>query len=261
MPITHTKTELSAPRGRLRLDIMNALEELTGEEEMGNCPAFVLTIDSEKAEEFSAESAASELIGTLTGKVKRTAKITCNNMSMATYQRFLAATSEVVVQAAVAVTGEIRTVVPGKIYQLGQTAANPIGVRNVTAVTVKSEDGATPYVAGEDFNVDPETGAVQIVAGGGIDAGNVAFGYTPVAGSYTRLKTGGNTSFLSAIRVVADNAAGSNKDWYMPRCSLTPSGDLPIVSNEVEFVKVEFDVDVLKSANAEAVYVGGRPVA
>jgi hypothetical protein len=47
----------------------------------------------------------------------------------------------------------------------------------------------------------------------------------------------------------------------MPRVSMTPSGDLPIVSNEVEFVKVEFDVDVLKSANAEAVYVGGRPVA
>ncbi|CAA2107104.1 hypothetical protein VVAX_04069 [Variovorax paradoxus] len=261
MPIVHTKTELSAPRGRLRLDIFNALEEVTGEEEMGNCPSFVLTIDSEKAEEFSAETAGSELIGTLTGKVKRTAKITCNNMSMATYQRFLAATSEVVVQSAVAVTGELRTVTPGKIYQLGQTAANPIGVRNVTAVSVKTEDGTTPYVAGEDFNVDPETGAVQIIAGGGITAGVVQFGYTPVAGSYTRLKTGGNTSFLAAVRVVADNASGSNKDWYMPRVSMTPSGDLPIVSNEVEFVKVEFDVDVLKSANAEAVYVGGRPVA
>lgn len=261
MPLVHTKTELSAPRGRLRLDIFNALEELTGEEEMGNCPGFVLTVDSEKAEEFSAETSASELIGTLVGKIKRTAKITCNNMSMATYQRFLAATSEVVVQSAVAVTGELRTVVPGKIYQLGQTAANPIGVRNVTAITVKDEAGTQTYVAGEDYNVDPETGAVQIMAGGGIAAGKVNFGYTPVAGTYTRLKTGGNTSFLAAIRVIADNAAGSNKDWYMPRCTLTPSGELPIVSNEVEFVTVEFDVDVLKSANAEAVYAGGRPIA
>ncbi|MDT4876145.1 hypothetical protein FQZ97_1115650 [compost metagenome] len=102
---------------------------------------------------------------------------------------------------------------------------------------------------------------MQISVGGAITAGEVQFGYTPVAGSYTRLKTGGDVSFLSAIRVVADNAAGSNKDWYMPRCRLTPSGDLPIVSNEVEFVTVEFDVDILKSANAEAIYVGGRPVA
>ena len=261
MPIQHVKTELSAPRGRLCLDIMNALEELTGEEEMGNCPSFTISIDSEKAEEYSAETSASELIGTLTGKVKRTAKITCNNMSMATYAKFLAATSEVVNQAATPVTAELRTVVPGKTYQLGQTAANPIGARNVTAVSVKSQDGATPYVAGTDFNVDPETGRVQIIDGGGIVAGQVQFGYTPVAGSYTRLKTGGKTSFLAALRVVADNAAGSNKDWYMPRCNLTPSGDLPIVTNDVSFVTVEFDLDILKSANAEAIYVGDRPVA
>lgn len=261
MPIVHQKTELSAPRGRLRLDIMSALEELTGEEEMGNCPSFVLSIDSEKAEEFSSETAASELIGTMTGKIKRTAKIVCNNMSMSTYQRFLAATSETVVQSSAPVTGELRKVMPGKIYQLGQTAANPLGVRNVSAVTVKTENGNTPYEAGVDFNVDPETGAVQIIAGGGIAAGVVQFGYTPVAGTYQRLKTGGNTTFLAAIRVVADNAAGSNKDWYMPRVNVTPSGELPIVSADVEFVKVEFDIDVLKPANAEAVYVGGRPVA
>ncbi len=261
MAITHTKTELTSPRGRISMDILDPSESLTGEEEMGNCPSCTISIEQDKAEEFSAETAASELIGTLVGKIKRTAKISCNNMSMDTYRRFLAATSEVVTQSATPVTGEVRTVSPGKTYQLGQTVENPIGVRNVSAVTVKSADGTNTHIAGTDYNIDPETGRVQIIKSGAIVAGEVQFGYTPTAGSYTRLKTGGKTSFLAAIRIVADNAAGSDKDVYIPRANVTPSGDLPVVTNETAFVSVNFDIDILKPANAEAIYVGGRPVA
>jgi hypothetical protein len=261
MPIQHEKTKLQVPRGRLRFDTFNPSEEPTGEEEMGNCPSFVVTIDSQKAELFSAETASSELIGTAVGQVKRTGKVTCNNMSMATYVRFLAGISETITQSAAPVVGEMRTVMPGKLYQLGQTVDNPIGVRNVSVVTVKSEDGDDTYVAGTDYNVEPETGTVQIIAGGGIAAGKVQFGYTPVAGTYTRIKTGSKLTLLGALRVVADNAQGSNNDWYFPRCNLSSSGDLPIVSDEVEFVSVEFDLDVLKPANAEAIYLAGRPIA
>jgi hypothetical protein len=128
--------------------------------------------------------------------------------------------------AATPVTGELRGVLPGRQYQLGATAANPLGVRNVSAVTVKNEAGTTTYAAGTDYNVDLETGRVQILEGGTIVAGKVQFGYTPVAATFESVKSGGKAELTGALRVVSDNAAGGNRDWYLPKVTLTLAAGL-----------------------------------
>jgi len=165
-------------------------------------------------------------------------------------------------QAATPVTAELRTVLPGRQYQLGATSANPLGVRNVTAVTVKSEDGTTTHVAGTDYNVNTETGRVQIIEGGAITASTVVqFGYTPVAGTFESVKSGSTAELQGALRVVSDNATGGNRDWYMPKVTLTPNGDLALIAEGTDVVAMEFGLEVLKPANAEAIYCDGRPVA
>lgn len=150
---------------------------------------------------------------------------------------------------------------PGRQYQLGATAANPLGVRNVSAVTVKNEAGTTTYAAGTDYNVDLETGRVQILEGGTIVAGKVQFGYTPVAATFESVKSGGKAELTGALRVVSDNAAGGNRDWYLPKVTLTPSGDLTLVAEGDDVVTMEFGLEALKPANGEAIYCDGRPVA
>ena len=261
MPIIHTTSQLVSPAGRISFNPYDALEQLTGEIEFGHVPSATVNIEQDKNEEYSGESASRELIGTLYGRINRTMQIVCRNLSTENYMRYLAATGVMKQQSVTPVVDEVRAVLPGRNYQLGQSAANPFGVRGVSNVSVKSGDGLTVYVAGADYNVDLASGLVQILESGSIDAGDVKFGYTPVAGSYMQLETGANTSFRAALVVRADNASGENKDWYMPLCEISPSGELPLVSNELDYVEVTFNVAILKPANGQAIYVGGRPIA
>jgi len=117
-------------------------------------------------------------------------------------------------------------------------------------------------VAGTDYNVDTETGRVQIIEGGAITASTVVqFGYTPVAGTFESVKSGSTAELQGALRVVSDNATGGNRDWYMPKVTLTPNGDLALIAEGTDVVAMEFGLEVLKPANAEAIYCDGRPVA
>lgn len=253
-PIKHVKNELVIPRGRMTIDVLDDDGQPTGEIEFGHA-IIKYTSESDKAEERSAEMAASEIIGTQELNVTRTLDIECKNIDQLNYQRFLAASSETVIQAATPVTAELRRVVPGRIYQLGQTEANPSGVRTVTSITVKSENGTDTYVLGADYNADPEDGRVQIIQGGAIvSAGAVVqFGYTPVAGTFVRMKSGDSLSFKAAVRIRADNAGGSNRDLYFPLCSIAPTGEMPLANNETEYISLGFTGTVLKSANQPAV--------
>lgn len=261
MALQHTKNEYLIPRGRVYFDPFDANEELTGEIALGNCPGVSLSVSTEKAEHFSSETGLKEKDGSWLIQVTRSGKLECDNFSPSNAALWLSGTSEAKTQAATPVTGELRTVMPGRFYQLGATPANPLGVRNVTGVTVKNEAGDTPYVAGTDYNIDTETGRVQIIAGGGIVAGKANFGYTPVAGQFVAVKSGAKAELTGALRIVSDNATGGNRDWYLPKVTLSPDGDLPLIAEGTDVVKMSFGLEALKPANGEAIYCDGRPVA
>lgn len=260
MPIQHVKNEYLIPRGRVYFDPFDASEQLTGEIALGNCPGITLSISTEKSDHFSSETGLRQKDGSWVIQVDRTGTVTCDNFSPSNAALWLSGTLEKKSQAAVAVTAELRSVIPGRQYQLGATTANPLGVRNVTAVTVKNEAGTTTYVAGTDYNLDLETGRVQIIEGGAIVAGKVTFGYTPVAASFESVKSGGKSELQGALRVVSDNATGGNRDWYLPKVTLTPSGDLSLIAEGTDVVTMEFGLEALKPANGEAIYCDGRPV-
>ena len=261
MPIQHTTNQYLISRGRVYFDPYDASEQLTGEIDLGNCPGLSITINTEKKDHFSSQTGLRQKDATWLLQVDRTGTLSCDNFSPANASLWLAGQVETKTQAATPVTGELRGVLPGRQYQLGATAANPLGVRNVSAVTVKNEAGTTTYAAGTDYNVDLETGRVQILEGGTIVAGKVQFGYTPVAATFESVKSGGKAELTGALRVVSDNAAGGNRDWYLPKVTLTPSGDLTLVAEGDDVVTMEFGLEALKPANGEAIYCDGRPVA
>ena len=135
-------------------------------------------------------------------------------------------------------------------------------MRNVSAVTVKSADGLTTYVLGTDYALDLDMGRLQILATSTIPAATpIEVSYTTTAKSWTRVKSGATAEVSGSLRVVADNASGTNRDWFMPKVTLTPSGDLPVIQEGTDFTTMEFGVEVLKSANREALYIDGRPAA
>ena len=262
MPIKHETNQYLIPRGRVYFDPYDANEQLTGEIALGNCPGVSLSISTEKKDHFSSESGLRQKDGSWVIQVDRTGKLSCDNFSARNAALWLAGTNERKTQAATPVTGELRDVLPGRQYQLGATPTNPLGVRNVTAITVKNEGGTTTYVSGTDYNVDTETGRVQFIEGGAITAKTkVQFGYTPVAASFDSVKSGGKSELTGALRIVSDNAAGGNRDWYLPKVTLAPEGDLALIAEGDDVVTMEFSLEALKPANGEAIYCDGRPVA
>ncbi|WP_228895619.1 hypothetical protein [Acidovorax sp. Leaf73] len=261
MPIVHVQNQYVIPRGRVYIDPYDANEQLTGEIPLGNCPEVTIEISQDKWEHFSSEQGLEEKDAGGAIRVNRTGSITCDNFSPRNAALWLSGAHTVVTQGTTPVTGEERTVLPGRIYQLGSTAGNPLGVRNVTAITVKNEDGTVTYDVGDDYNVDPENGRVQIVEGGAITAGVVQFGYTPVGGTFDAVQSGATAELMGALRVVPDNATGPNDDVYLPKVSLSSSGNLSLIASGTEPITMEFGMEVLKPANAQAIYRAGRPVA
>lgn len=261
MALIHEEQKYTIPRGRAYFDPEDANGALTGEIEFGNCPSVTVTIATEKAEHYSSTTGLKEKDASVVIQINRTGKLTCDNISADNFSLWLSGTRTTTTQTATPVTGELHTVQPGRFYQVGATAANPLGVRNVSAITVKNEAGTTTYTAGADYNVDLATGRVQIMAGGAITASTVVqFGYTPVAATFDRVTTGSASEIRGALRIVADNATGGDRDFYMPRVTLAPDGDLPIIAEGTDFVQLNFGLEVLKPANGEAIYCDGRPV-
>lgn len=263
MSIQNITNEYVIPRGRAYFDPYDANDQLTGEIPFGNTPGISLSISETRAAHYSSESGKSEKDKDEPVRVDRTGKLNCDNFSTANAALWLSADVETITQTATPVTGELRSVIPGREYQLGATAAKPLGIRNVSAITVKSDDDVTTYVAGTDYNVNLETGRVQILASGTIVTGDVHFGYTPVAGTYQAAKTGSSATRTGALRIVSDNATGANRDFYMPKVTLSADGDLPLIAegSSTDYISMAFALEVLKPANAEAIYCDGRPVA
>ena len=262
MAITHAKIEYVISRGRVYANLLNiATDEFQGEIYLGNCPAFNVSIETEKAEHYSSETGLREKDASVVLEVKRSGSITCDNMNATNVALFLSGSTGAITQAAETVTGEVLAVLPGRYFQLGATAVNPVGARKVSNVVVKSADGSTEYVAGDDYNVDAERGRLQILEGGAIAAGDVQVDYETAACTWTGIRSGASGELRGSLRVVSDNATGENRDFYFPLVSLAPTGELPVIAEGTDFSSMSFDVDILKPAGGEAIYVDGIALA
>lgn len=262
MALTYSQNKYTIPRGRVFFNPINtATDEYLGELYMGNCPSLGLSIETEKAEHYSSETGLREKDASVVLEVKRTGSLTCDNMSGTNVALFLSGSTGTITQAGASVTDEVIDVIPGRYYQLGLGASTPVGARKVSAVVVTNSAGTTTYVAGTDYLLDADRGRLQILATGTIVAGEIKVDYTKAATTWEGIRSGAAGELLGALRIVSDNATGDQRDFYMPRVSLVPSGEIPVIAEGTDFAQMTFDADVLKPANGEAIYVDGMPLA
>jgi len=262
MALTYSQNKYTIPRGRVFFNPINtATDEYLGELYMGNCPSLGLSIETEKAEHYSSETGLREKDASVVLEVKRTGSLTCDNMSGTNVALFLSGSTGTITQAGASVTDEVIDVIPGRYYQLGLGVNTPVGARKVSAVVVTNSAGTTTYVAGTDYMLDADRGRLQILATGTIVAGEIKVDYTKAATTWEGIRSGAAGELLGALRIVSDNATGDQRDFYMPRVSLVPSGEIPVIAEGTDFAQMTFDADVLKPANGEAIYVDGMPLA
>jgi hypothetical protein len=250
LPLNVHKNEYVFGRGKTYVDIFDANGNKTGERFLGNCPGFTLSVTSEKFEHFSSTSGLRKKDLSVVTSVNFSGKITCDDVSSENLALFVGGTVSTVTQSATPVTGEAHTVRAGLEYQLGATAANPMGVKDVSAVTLKSADGVTSYVLGTDYVVDLAKARFSPLKGGAITDGTIVHaGYTPKAGTIQRVTSGAGGSQTGAVRYIADNAVGENRDCYISSAALAASGDLPLIT-ENDLAKFDLDVGVNEKDSA-----------
>ena len=241
---THTK-QYTFGKGKLYVGLFGDDGNPVGERYLGNCPGFSLTVATTKFEHNSSkEASAKKDLSVVTG-VTFNATIQTDDMTAENTALFLGGTVSTITVAATPVTGELHVVNTGYEYQVGaaNTGEASIGLTSaVASVTVKDEAGTTTYVADTDYKVDLASGRIYIIPGGAItDGSTVQFGYTPTAGTKTRVTTTSTGSVYGSVRFVADNTFGVNNNLFISSASLSGTGDRPFITDNA---LAAFTIDV-----------------
>lgn len=139
--------------------------------------------------------------------------------------------------------------------QLGVTAGRPEGVGNVTVVAAVV--GSDTLAAGTDYDVDTDTGlvylrddAVDLATGD-----NLVIHYSTTAGTRNRV-VDASTEIFGAMRFVADNPVGENRDYVWPYVKVSASGDFGLITEEWQTMTFEFEVQ--KAGSQARVIATGR---
>lgn len=136
----------------------------------------------------------------------------------------------------------------------------PTNGSTVSDGTVTWDDAGTLLmVDGTDYDYDATHGLLHTLSTIGTVDTPITIAYTKAAKTWERTTTGASVSKSGRLRILADNAVGTNRDWLMPSVTLIPEGDLPLIQEGTDYVKVAFRVSINKPANMEAIYVDGRP--
>lgn len=249
-------------RGRVYLARETSFDafDTVGERYTGNSPGHVVNVESTALDHFNSDGGINELDHSVITQVNRSGTLTLDDISADNLLLFFLGSKATISQTAVAVVAEpINGVLPGLYYQLGATLLNPQGVRGVSAVVVSDDATPTPatYDAGDDYELDAETGRIYVVPGGAIAGGtNLRVNYTPVASTRDRIISG-SSPVRGRLRYIEDNPSGENRTFLMPLVELSPNGDFDLKGDT--WRQIPFNLKVLKRGSLAALYIDGVP--
>lgn len=248
--------------GYIYFDEFDADGNLQGERYLAETPGFSLSITTENVEDYTSDGQTAEKQLDVATKTVRDAKLTLKDMSLENYAIFVIGTLSTITTTAGAVTADPinggRGVKQGHWYQLGVDAVNmPTGVRDITGLVIK--DGATPMTLTTDYIAHLETGRIYIVRGGGIaDDTVLTADYNEQNRSWSQVASNDLGPKKGAVRYVAANTAGTNRDLYLPSSVLKPDGEVQFKSRDT-VQQMGFGLSVQKPNDGRAaVYLNGR---
>ncbi len=82
---------------------------------------------------------------------------------------------------------------------------------------------------------------------------SVTAAYTPTAGTRSRISSGTGSVAKGELRFISDNASGENRVVVFPSCTLSPSGDISLISTEPS--PFTFDVGASKLNSSTALLI------
>lgn len=230
-----------------------------GERYLGNTTEFNITIESENLDHFDSDNGIKTKDDSVVTQITRNGTLSTDNMSKENVALFFLADVSTVTQVATPVVGEsIVDIKKGYFYQLGKTLSNPQGVRNVSSVVVKKAP-STVLVLNTDYTLDAALGRIQLLESGVTltNLDDLLIDYTPAANTRDRIATSSAASLTGSIRFVSKNPKGNQRDFYIPKVTLRPSGDFALKGEDWQ--SASFSVEIGENTGQAAIYIDGRP--
>lgn len=227
---------------------------------LGNSPELSLSQDEEKLDHYNSDGGIRVKDASISLQNDLTGAFTLDDISADNLALWFrgAVESNVIAGGAVA-DYAVADAKRGSFVQLGLTAGNPIGARNVSAVIVTNVTQANAVVAAAgNYEVDPVTGRVFILPDAAdIDDGDdLTIDFTAAAGTEELIIAAG-TVIEGRLEFFADNAAGKNRDYIWPYVQISPDGDFSLKGDDWQ--SMSFTLEVLKlNDSTERQYIVGR---
>ncbi len=226
-----------------------------GERDFGNTPDFKFSIKASALDHYNSQGGIKQLDDTITLEVDRSGSITVDNISPENLALFFLGTTDTLTTTVASnLTDTINDVHQGMYYQLGVSATNPQGVREVNTVVVKV--ATVTKALNTDYTLDASLGRIYIVPGGGIvELDDLTITYGVTASTRSRVISS-NTPIEGSLRFVSDNPKGKNRDCFMPWVKITPNGDYSLIGDTWQ--SITFDIQILVKTGLNAIYSDGR---
>lgn len=253
--MNYDASDLTIARGICFIDPQDATGALTGMVDTGEA-TFSFSTESEKAPFYSSRQGLQEKVADPVVKITRSGKLETANISIAMLALWLGSEVETVEQASGPHTETI-TAIAGRYYKIGATDANPAGLNNVTALTITDGAEVDPVTRALNaaYEVDLAKGLIKALV-----SGTFAITCTKTATSIKRIKSGAAASFKARVYIMGNNAIGSKRDYVLTEVALSPEGELPVIAEGQDYVKMAFAAEILTPENGNAVIVDGVPV-
>lgn len=263
MATNTTSTPLVIGKGRLFFATCPPGEDIrtiNNFEFIGNVPGINITFETETLTHFDSTGGIQRQDDSVDLRVTSTGGFNTDAITAENLARFLFGESSVVTQVGSSVTDEsITPRIPNAYLQLGRSLTNPTGARGVSNVVVSDAagGGGTTFTEGTDYEVDAQTGVIEILSDSTIAVDTELFvSYDVDTQTRDRVISGRNIA-EGALQFVEDNVRGENKIWLFPRTIVRPDGDFTLISDE--FQSIPFQLELLLAGDLERVYLDGQP--
>lgn len=251
-------------RGRVYVDLYDVNGNLTGEVYIGNTPSFALSTEEETLEHVSSDEGLREVDAEVTLSETDTLTFTTDDIQPFNLALFFKGDESSFATAAIPSVVENITVMRGRWYQLGASQANPSGHRLVTMTTLTDDEGAPVAVPGGDdgdnYLVDETLGRLYIKPDApDVADGDILIATYAVAASARPIIITSSDEKIAAVRFIAANAHGDNKDHYWPKVRIAPDGDYELKGDDWQ--EISLTGKVLTRTGWARHLIDGRAVA
>lgn len=230
-----------------------------GELYLGNTPDFSTTKAQTKLDHFDSDQGLKIKDKSVILQDETTGKFSTDNVVAANIALWFGGTKSANTQASGTAVTETIGVIRGRTYQIGVSAAEPSGLRNLAAFSAKI---LTVVYDPANYDIDLKLGRITIHT----DALTIGDDPTaPTALILTYDVTAGARDLVivdgsiirGAMRFIANNPVGNNHDYYMPYVQLSANGDLTLKGDTWQ--TLNFNFDVLKRDDVtDLLYIDGR---